>query len=135
MKLYKLFNGEELKIAEKIQQRRLQILVHSYLYYKLDKPVISDAQWDRWAKELVRLQANYPTIAEQVIYANEFIDWDGSTGAFFEFSLQVEQIAYRLTRSTISQQEKVNADIVKHNEPKSCNQVKKKNNILKHKLF
>ena len=117
MRLYKIFEGEELKIAEKIQQRRLQVLVHSYLYYKLDKPVISDSQWDRWAKELVQLQDKYPAIAEQVIYAEEFDGWDASTGAFFDYSGQIEQIAQRLIH-----------------EPKKKEPVKK-NNILKHKLF
>lgn len=115
MRLYTKFSGEELKVAEKIQQRRLQILVHSYLYYKMDKPVISDAQWDKWARELVEYQKQHPDIAEQVIYDDEFSDWDGSTGAFFKFSAQIENIALRLITSSKQPRDAVKkpADIVK----------------------
>ncbi len=70
----------ERTIAERIQQRRLQILVHSYLYYELDTNIISDEQWSKWARELASLQNTYPEIAEVVYYADLFKDWDGSTG-------------------------------------------------------
>ena len=53
-KTYELFSGQELVIAEKIQQRRLQILVHSCIYYELNGSSVSDKQWDTWARELVR---------------------------------------------------------------------------------
>jgi hypothetical protein len=84
-KPYEIFSGEELKIAEKIQRRRYQMLVHSYIYYELDNNIISDSQWSQWATELAELQSKYPDIANQVIYADDFEDWDGSTGAFLNF--------------------------------------------------
>ena len=80
MKTYELFSGQELVIAEKIQQRRLQILVHSCIYYELNGSSISDKQWDTWAKELVSLQKQYPHIAEQVIWNSDFVDFDATTG-------------------------------------------------------
>lgn len=80
MALYDIFRGEELKIAEKIQQRRLQILVHSYLYYERDASIIPDYQWAAWGKELVKLTASYPAIAEKVPYGKGFEDFDASTG-------------------------------------------------------
>ena len=83
--LYEIFSGEELKIAEKIQQRRYQMLVHSYIYYELDSNIVSDTQWQNWANELAELQAKYPSIAEQVIYAEDFEGWNGSTGAFLTY--------------------------------------------------
>jgi len=81
-KTYDLFQGEELKIAEKIQQRRLQMLVHSCIYYEMDQNIISDKKWDEWAKELRQLQTDYPDISKQVIWYEAFADWDASTGAF-----------------------------------------------------
>ena len=81
-KTYDLFQGEELKIAEKIQQRRLQMLVHSCIYYEMDQNLITDKKWDEWAKELRQLQADYPDISKQVIWYEAFKDWDASTGAF-----------------------------------------------------
>lgn len=81
-KLYDIFTGVDLKVAERIKQRRLQLLVHSCIYYNLNRNVISDKKWDEWAKELVKLQADYPEISKQVDYYEAFADWDGSTGAF-----------------------------------------------------
>lgn len=80
VKTYELFSGQELVIAEKIQQRRLQILVHSCIYYELNGSTVSDKQWDTWAKELVNLQKQFPHIAEQVIWHSDFVDFDGTTG-------------------------------------------------------
>lgn len=82
IKLYEVYSGHELQIAELIQRRRLQLLVHSCLYYEMDINLVSDRQWDIWAKELVQLQEQYPSISENVIYHNAFKDWDASTGAF-----------------------------------------------------
>ena len=84
--LYKIFSGEELKIAEKIQQRRYQMLVHSYIYYEMNENIISDSQWSKWAMELVELQSKYPSIADKIIYAEDFADWDGSSGAFLIYT-------------------------------------------------
>lgn len=67
-------------IKEKIQQRRLQLLIHSCIYYELNESIVSDATWSRWAKELVDLQNKYPQEASEVVYAKEFKNFDGSTG-------------------------------------------------------
>lgn len=64
----------------KIQQRRLQMLVHSCLYYEFNTSLITDSQFDSWARELVTLQLENPDISEQVKWAEEFKDWDGTTG-------------------------------------------------------
>lgn len=81
MRLYDIFQGEELAIAEKIQQRRLQMIIHSCLYYQMDTTIVSDHQWAEWAHELVYLQVRYPEIANKVPLAEYFNDgWDGSTG-------------------------------------------------------
>lgn len=77
---YDVFNGKDLEIAELIQQRRLQILVHSCIYYEFNSNIISDKQFDEWAKELVQLQKDYPEIASKVRYAKEFEGFEGNTG-------------------------------------------------------
>lgn len=82
MKTYELFSGNELEIAELIQQRRYQLLIHSCIYYHLNANLISDKKWDEWAKELVTLQTDYPKISENVTLYEYFKDWDASTGAF-----------------------------------------------------
>ena len=70
------------KISDLIQRRRLQLLVHSCIYYELDQNIISDKQWDEWARELVQLQKEYPEESKEVIWYDAFKDWDASTGAF-----------------------------------------------------
>ena len=82
MNNYDIFQDEQLKIADLIQRRRLQLLVHSCIYYEMDKNIIDDRQWDIWARELVQLQKDYPDISMNVIWYSAFKDWDASTGAF-----------------------------------------------------
>ena len=67
-------------IKEKIQQRRLQILVHSCIYYEFNTNIITDTQWNNWAKELVDLQRQYPEESLSVIWNDVFKDFNGSTG-------------------------------------------------------
>lgn len=73
------------KAFAKIQQRRLQMLVHSYIYYVLNDNIISDSTWNKWAHELAALQKKYPKTSKKVPYYKQFKDWDGSTGAFLDF--------------------------------------------------
>lgn len=80
-------------IAEKIKQRRRQMLVHSYIYYELDQNIVSDAQWSKWAKELQQLQKDYPEESKQVEYYEQFKDWDGSSGAFLNFGENIKTVA------------------------------------------
>lgn len=63
-----------------IQRRRIQMLIHSCIYYELSSSLITDSQFDRWAKELVRLQAEHPEMSKKVPWYEEFKDWDGTTG-------------------------------------------------------
>lgn len=70
-------NAEDL-----IQQRRLQLLVHSCIYYHFNQNIISDRQWDTWARQLVDLQIQYPQESKKAIWYEAFKDWDASTGAF-----------------------------------------------------
>ena len=97
MKPYEIYSGEKLKIAEKIQQRRLQMLVHSYIYYGLDDNIVPDSKWAQWANELKDLQETYPDIANTVPYRQGFENWDASTGAFLPYrSPQIIAIANQL---------------------------------------
>ena len=85
-KTYELYSGLELKIAELIQQRRYQMIVHSCIYYHMNNTLITDRQWDQWARELVDLQNRYPEISRNVVFYEDFKDWDASSGAFLPIS-------------------------------------------------
>ncbi len=83
-------------IEEKIRQRRLQMLVHSYIYYELNDNIVDDATWSRWGKELMELQEKYPKEAKKVEYAKEFKNWDASSGAFLKFDKKIQSTAKTL---------------------------------------
>lgn len=72
--------GRTTEVRAKILRRRLQILVHSYLYYVRDINLVSDETWSSWAQELCSLQEAFPEIADRVDYAEAFRDFDPSTG-------------------------------------------------------
>ena len=83
-------------IAEKIKQRRRQMLVHSYLYYEKDVNIVSDSKWSQWAMELVQLQQANPEVAKTVEYAELFKDWDGSSGADLKYDEKIIKCANRI---------------------------------------
>lgn len=93
----------ELELFSKIQRRRYQILVHSFLYYELDISLISDQQWQAWAEELVKLQKENAEISEKVIFSGAFRSFDASTGFDLPYrDEQIVNIAYRLLRRQAS---------------------------------
>lgn len=86
-------------ITEKIQQRRYQMLVHSYLYYQLNNSIVSDSDFDRWAKELVELTENHPEEARKTRYHEEFKNFDGSSGFDLPYNIpKIQDIGNRLLR-------------------------------------
>ena len=69
------------EVQELIHRRRRQILVHSIIYYARGTNIISDATFDSWGQELVKLQADHPEDSEAVEYMLEaFWDFTGDTG-------------------------------------------------------
>jgi len=48
------------EIKQRIDQLRAEINRHNYLYYVLDNPEISDAEYDELMRELKRLEEQYP---------------------------------------------------------------------------
>ena len=53
---------EEKKISEEIEDLREKLHHHEYLYYVLDQPEISDAEYDRMMRRLQALEAEHPDL-------------------------------------------------------------------------
>jgi len=49
-------------IKKKVEKLREEIEYHNYLYYVLDQPEISDAQYDRLMRELEKLEEQFPEL-------------------------------------------------------------------------
>lgn len=79
-------------IAERIKQLRLSLMIHSIIYYEFNENIISDAEWSKRAKELVNLQSSYPEISSEVVLADIYKDFDGSTG--FHLAKAADEAAY-----------------------------------------
>lgn len=83
-------------VGEWIKQRRYQMLIHSYLYYRLDTPIVSDLRWQKWANELRDLQLAY---GHKIgFYDREFQDWDGSTGFHLPINEDIKTKAERFIK-------------------------------------
>jgi len=53
---------QDKKTVDRIQELREQINHHNYLYYVLDNPEFSDAEYDRLFDQLVELEEKYPEL-------------------------------------------------------------------------
>ena len=80
-------------LSEKIRQRRIQMLVHSYIYYGMDENIVSDDKWQEWANELIELQKQKHYID---FYDETFKDWDGSTGMHLPHDDWIKERAKKL---------------------------------------
>lgn len=76
-------------VWEFINRRRRQILVNTALYEALHFPLISDSQWDLWAKELQIVQDHYVEIADHpdLPHPEAFKGWTGATGHHLPYRL------------------------------------------------
>ena len=116
-----MFTDENLKIADLIQRRRLQLVIHSCIYYEMNTNLVTDKQWDSWAKELVQLQHDYPEISSKVCWYKEFKDWDGSSGAFLPIKdkwvvYQANKLLHNLDRTPVKVVEPEKPQPIKSNK-------------------
>lgn len=81
IKTIKEYTEDERKIMEEIKRLRLCVLVHSIIYYRLNTNIVSDYQYDKFAKKLKALQDKYPELSKAVPdYNKEFEGWNGCSG-------------------------------------------------------
>ena len=97
----------EQTIHERINQRRRQLLVHSFLYYQLNTSEISDHQYDKFCLDLIDLQEKYPKKAEECIFPEEFRGFQmGGSYALPYAHPDVQRWAFRFLEAAESMRKK-----------------------------
>lgn len=92
-----------MNLPERLVHLRRLLLIHSYLYYIRNHNLVSDHQWDAWARELVGIQDLIGWRFD--FYDEAFRDWTGDTGMHLPADDYVCRVALRLERY----EEKLNA--------------------------
>lgn len=78
------------------------MLLHSYLYYELDKSIVDDFKFTQWTYEVVDLMKKYPEEFLKSVYYEDFKDYEGATGHGLDYNKpEIVQVANRLTRGVI----------------------------------
>lgn len=86
-------------ILQKINQRERQLLVHSYLYYRLGKNLIDDDKYDKWSFELADLIKENPTEFRKSVYHKEFEGFNPSSGYYLKYNKpEIRNVALRLLK-------------------------------------
>jgi len=84
-------------IADLIDGLRWWICLHSFAYYQLNEPIVSDEAWDRKARKLARVQHTHGYDAGT--WKNEaFEGFTGDTGYHLPFPDEIRQKAIGLVK-------------------------------------
>ena len=91
----------KLSTQEYINYLQRFIIVHSYIYYELNRNVISDREYDIKSKELTKYKNEFPELWKTSEYYRQFgNDYDGSTGFTFYHALDNHQ--QRIIKSIVN---------------------------------
>ena len=83
---------EDLTVQDHIDFLQRFIILHSYIYYELDNNYISDMEYDKKSKELVKYKNEYPDLWKNSMYYKQFgDDYNGATGFTLYHDLDDEQ--------------------------------------------
>ena len=71
---------QDTPIRELIRRRRRQIAVHSIIYYRYGRNIVSDSTFDKWCNELIQLQKDYPKISKHIELHKDFENLKHASG-------------------------------------------------------
>lgn len=82
-----------------LNRRMRQVLVHSFIYYQLNESIIEDWVFDRWSKDIVNMREQYPEEYERTDFAEQFREFDGSSGFDLPYATpEIQSIGYRMIK-------------------------------------
>lgn len=90
---YVKFDNPYVSNVSKVSWLQRAILIHSCLYYRYNKSIISDEKYDLICKQLSDMQKELTeSELKDTEYYQAFYDFDGSTGFHLLSRLDVEQL-------------------------------------------
>lgn len=96
-------NSESSAVSERVTSLREAIKGHQFRYYVLDKPIISDAEFDQLWNELVKLESDHPELASPDSPTHEV---GGGFATQFE---QVDHIEKMMSLDNVFSEEELDA--------------------------
>jgi len=70
---------------QEINHRERQVMVHAYLYYKLNKNLLEDDEYDKFSFDLDRLIKKYPEDFKKSVFYNDFKEFNPSSGYYLNY--------------------------------------------------
>lgn len=70
------------KVAVMSRLRR-NVIVHSVIYYRFNRNLILDGEYDQMCKQLYEMQKARPWTCKKACFPEDFINYDPSTGMNF----------------------------------------------------
>jgi len=81
---------KEFTPLERIVLLQKWIILHSILYYDMDRNIVSDHTFDNNGKQLVELMKAHPDELEKSKYNYIMYDFDGCTGMNIPYRISIE---------------------------------------------
>ena len=95
MKRMGMYKNPYMSNAEKLSGLQRFILVHCYLYYEMDNPVISDASYTELCEQYEEVLAQSSESDKECSrFWHAFDDFDVSTGADLQSRLKADEAQY-----------------------------------------
>jgi len=66
-----------------LNRLRRNVIVHSIIYYRFGKNLISDSEYDKLCSELDKMQSENVELCKEAVYSDIFEDYNPSTGMNF----------------------------------------------------
>jgi len=70
---------------QELNHRERQVLIHAYLYYKLNKNIVGDDLYDHFSFDLDRLIKKYPEDFKKSVFYESFKEFNPSSGYYLNY--------------------------------------------------
>ena len=87
-------------MLSQLNRLRRKVIVHSIVYYRFNKNLLQDFEYDHLCVQLYEFQLQNPELCGQGVFAEEFVNYSPATGMNFINNEWGVMAAERLLRTT-----------------------------------